>query len=508
MTKTKKASTDLWKLDLLEANVYHTTPRLRRTKKLLASKKCPKIVSSITKSQSDIESYIFQLKEDVLAKKYHSAHTKLKRNINNQISNDLSKWKRSGTEKEVAAFLSNPEVIDKIIKSRLIKCMINVFLTKKDGNLTAPSFIGADTREAMTNKQHELHPSAIFKSYFQANKELNNYFSNIWNTKTSKRLTEDIEWTFKQVRGGITKQEKNARKAVTSELDGSAAKGESDLSSESDSDFDSEDDSDNDSGDDGEQKPKKSLKDIAASSKDSQDDDSDSSEDQFAEYDNLVQGSDSEDNDEDRNHGRSDEINYNEVTDEEVSDDLSEDDSLNTLDEEDDSADVKKEKKKDKKEKKEKKEKKKVQPYQLPELAVGYVSGDSDDDVADFDDDDDVVREATTKRKNRRGQRARQKLWAKKFGKEAAHIKKKIEHAQQEREKKQMEFEERERRRQLKRQRENDNESSMGASNSTTSREVESSTHVDINHPSWEAKKKAEEKIKNAKFQGKKIKFS
>lgn len=101
MTKTKKASTDLWKLDLLEANTYHTIPRLRRTKKLLASKKCSKIVSSITKSQSDIESYIFQLRKDLLAKKYHSAYTKLKRHINNQISIDLSKWKRSGTEKKV-----------------------------------------------------------------------------------------------------------------------------------------------------------------------------------------------------------------------------------------------------------------------------------------------------------------------------------------------------------------------------------------------------------------------
>lgn len=505
MTKTKKASTDLWKLDLLEANVYRTTPRLRRTKKLLASKKCPKIVSSITKSQSDIESYIFQLKEDVLAKKYHSAHTKLKRHINNQISNDLSKWKKSSTEKEVADFLNKPEVIDKIIKSRLVKCMINVFLIKKDGTLTAPSFISADTREAMVNKQHELHPSAIFKTYFQSNKELNNYFSNIWNTKTFKRLTEDIEWTFKQVRGGITMQEKNARKAVTSELNGSAAKGEDDLSSESDSDFDSEDDSDNDSGDEDDKKTKKSLKDIAASSRESQDDDSDSLEDQFAEYDNLVQGSDSEDNDEEPNQGRNDEINYNEVTDEESSDDVSEDEnSPSTLDEEDDPADVKNE---NKKEKKEKKEKKKLQPYQLPELAVGYVSGDSDDDIADFDDDD-VVREATTKRKNRRGQRARQKLWAKKFGKEAAHIKKKIENAQQEREKKQKEFEERERRRQLKRQRENDNESSLKVSDSITSRGPESSARVDINHPSWEAKKKAEEKIKNAKFQGKKIKFS
>ncbi|CCE72925.1 Piso0_000530 [Millerozyma farinosa CBS 7064] len=498
MTKTKKASTDLWKLDLLEANVYRTTPRLRRTRKLLTSKKCPKIVSSITKSQTDIESYIIQLKEDVLAKKYHSAHTKLKRHINNQASNDLSKWKRNGTEKEVAEFLSKAEVIDNIIKSRLIKCMINVFLTKKDGKLTAPSFISADTREAMTNKQHELHPSAIFKSYFQSNKELNNYFSNIWNTKTFKRLAEDIEWAFKQVRGGITTQEKNARKSVTKELDGSV-KGESDLSSDSDSDFDSEDDSENNSGDGGDNKTHKSLKDIAASSRDTQDDESDSS-DEFAEYDNLVQGSDSEDNDEESNQGRSNEVNYNEVTDEESEDELSEDElSPNTSDEEDDSEkDVNKEKKK---------EKKNSKPYKLPELAVGYFSGDSDDDIADVDDDD-VVREATTKRKNRRGQRARQKLWAKKFGKEATHIKKKIDHAQQEREKKQKEFEERERRRQLKRQRENDNEYSSKPSDSSTSREPESNSRIDINHPSWEAKKKAEEKIKNAKFQGKKLKFS
>lgn len=72
----------------------------------------------------------------------------------------------------------------------------------------------------------------------------------------------------------------------------------------------------------------------------------------------------------------------------------------------------------------------------LPAIMSGYYSGDEDEDELEKADRDNEVQKVTSKhRKNRRGQRARRKIWEKKFGKNAKHLVKEREewHAKQQR---------------------------------------------------------------------------
>lgn len=136
--------------------------------------------------------------------------------------------------------------------------------------------------------------------------------------------------------------------------------------------------------------------------------------------------------------------------------------------------------------------------YNLPELAGGYYSHS--------DDEDEQPKKgppAKLERKNRRGQRARQRLWEKKFGKEAKHVQSNIEKAKSEREQRQQEYEERCRKRREKemleeeRNKGNPNMAPVGTKVAAKDEKV---------HPSWEAKRKAQEQL-TAGFSGKKIKF-
>lgn len=59
----------------------------------------------------------------------------------------------------------------------------------------------------------------------------------------------------------------------------------------------------------------------------------------------------------------------------------------------------------------------------LPSLSVGFTRGDDDDSDPDLDDDPNgVAGKQPVVRKNRRGQRARQAIWEKKYGKNAKHV--------------------------------------------------------------------------------------
>ncbi|KAK4687430.1 hypothetical protein P7C73_g2687, partial [Tremellales sp. Uapishka_1] len=59
----------------------------------------------------------------------------------------------------------------------------------------------------------------------------------------------------------------------------------------------------------------------------------------------------------------------------------------------------------------------------LPTLATGFTLGDSDDSDPDMDyDPDGIIGSKAGERKNRRGQRARQAIWEKKYGKNAKHV--------------------------------------------------------------------------------------
>jgi hypothetical protein len=142
----------------------------------------------------------------------------------------------------------------------------------------------------------------------------------------------------------------------------------------------------------------------------------------------------------------------------------------------------------------------------LPTLATGYVSGSDDEDSYDYDNDK-VVKQVVTERKNRRGQRARRKIWELKYGKKANHvIKEREEHAAGAR-KRQQEYEERELKRQAKRIKSADAGNSSGMGSAVTSRGLPvrvQSTDKPL-HPSWQAKKNL--KVSASAFEGKKLKF-
>lgn len=142
----------------------------------------------------------------------------------------------------------------------------------------------------------------------------------------------------------------------------------------------------------------------------------------------------------------------------------------------------------------------KATSYVLPALASGYFSGGSDDEMEDVPrdrgynlDNDTVVKEATTQRKNRRGQRARRQIFELKYGKNANHLKKERENKQAKWTQRQAEFEQREeRRRQLGIER-------------PQQKSLPDLPEKKNLHPSWEAKKKLS--AAPVKFEGKKIVF-
>ncbi|CAI4049361.1 hypothetical protein SUVZ_13G1530 [Saccharomyces uvarum] len=204
-------------------------------------------------------------------------------------------------------------------------------------------------------------------------------------------------------------------------------------------------------------------------------------------------------------------INYDEVTDEEPSGESSDEEG----DYEQDS---------DAEENQPKRKKAKV--HNLPELMAGYYSGDdseeesSDNNLNENDkgkkknsktSEDRTAREQMSnepKRKNRRGQRARRKIWEKKYGSEAKHVQKELEKEMEDRKQRQIDYEarvaKREAQAELYASREKERE--RGRTGVTYKKEKES-TATGEEHPSWVAKRLAEEKLQKTKFEGKKIKF-
>lgn len=478
----------MWKLDLLEAKYHGSNPRFPHTKKILSARNNSKLLKKLPQSRDEAEKEILALKEDHFHKKYYGAYKKLNKEVNKHIKSDLNKWKNADSKNGLLEFFETEDRIQELITSKLIKCISSSILITKDLKSAPPKYIPSDVCSIITDKSHKSNPSAFFINYCQNNKDLNNYISNLWNTKSIKPLLSEIEWSFKMVRGDLTKFERDARKKLVGK----------DIQADFDehNKEDVQDDSDDDivEGD--------SSKDHGKEAGDDESIDAEEIFDKFAVYDNLVNDSDEEEQKFDLDPN----VNYNEVTDEESSD--LEDDIDVSAGNSDDSFfedDVRQEAKISSK-----------QEYKLPELANGYFSGGSDDEDDEIDNDK-VVKEATTQRKNRRGQRARQKIWAQKYGKEAKHVKEEQVIIASERERKRLEYEERCKRRELKAK---INSAPTGSNTAPLAerrprtntdepleKPVEISKPVEKEHPSWVAKRLAEEKQKNARFQGTKIKF-
>lgn len=479
----------MWKLDLLEAKYHGSNPRFPHTKKLLSARNNNKLLKKLSQSRDEAEKEILALKEDHFHKKYHGAHKKLNKEVNKHVKSDVNKWKGDDSKKGLLEFFEVEERIQELITSKLIKCIASSILINKDLKSAPPKYIPSDIRSIIIDKSHKSNPSAFFINYCQNNKDLNNYISNLWNTKSIKPLLSEIEWSFKMVRGDLTKFERDARKKVVGKDIQTDFNEDKKESTQSDSDDDSA----------------ISEGDLSNNEKEVGDNESIDAEDvfeKFAVYDNLVVDSDEEEQKFDLDPN----VDYNEVTDEESSD--IEDDTNETADDSDDSFFEENDREAKTSTKRE---------YNLPQLATGYFSGGSDDEDDDEIDNDNVVKEATTQRKNRRGQRARQKIWAQKYGKEAKHVKKEQVIIASERERKRLEYEERCKKRELKAK---INSAPTGSNTAPLAerrprsntedkveKPVEISKPIEKEHPSWVAKRLAEEKQKNAKFQGTKIKF-
>lgn len=415
---------EMWKLDLLEVKFNASAPRFPHTRKLLRAKNNTKLLRKIPATPEEAHQQIAALKRDYFNRKWFAALKKLDKEVRKAVRS-----------KAAPPFVEAN--IQTVVTAKLAKVVQLAMLTSKEARAQPPLYINAEVRDVLVNKLNPCNPSRFFIDHCQSDKALNNFISSMWNHKPVKQCLADIEWSFKVVRGGLTKEEREARKRTGRPSQGGESGGES-------GGDDSDDSSDSNDSDDSE--------------------DSDDSDDD----DRIASGSDSED------------ALHNEASKSEA-DPLLADPLL---------ADAR---------------------LALPQLATGYFSGESDSDI----DNDEVVKAATTQRKNRRGQRARQKIWEQKYGREAKHVKLEHQRYLNEREQKQKEYEERCRRREEKARLQ------LAPSGSNVlpvgERKVRGGTSAPAApaapaatpavHPSWEAKRLAEERQKNAKFSGKKIVF-
>lgn len=336
-------------------------------------------------------------------------------------------------KEHLEGFFNNRDFLHQLVSSRLAKLITNAILITSELKANPPPYLSSEVLEMLTNKADPCNPSAFFVKYCQSDKAVNGYVSKLWNSKEMKLMCSEVEWTFQKIRGNLSKEEVAQHNTIVSAHAKPGAKTRGERNEVSD-----DSDSDNTSDLDGE----------------------------MADYDQLVAGSDDGD-----------------VQDAEI------DNSGSSL--EPDAATPKigtvmKEMNLNVNE---------LSTKKLPQLATGYFSGGSDDESEV--DNDRIVKEATTLRKNRRGQRARQKIWEQKYGQKANHIQQESKRIASERERKQQEFEERQRKRDLKAKLAA--EAPEGSKPSTSN-----STKL---HPSWEARKVAEQKQKDVKFRGKKIVF-
>ncbi|ODV71407.1 Bud22p [Cyberlindnera jadinii NRRL Y-1542] len=449
----------LWRLDLLEHHFLNTKVRFARTKALLKAKGKKK-AHLLPESKDEAIKEIEGLKLDILERKIHSSLVKYNRAIKKSIKAMPTK-----TNKDELEFLKSLD-IDQISTIRIVKSIQSIFKLNPKRIEYAPGFVPDWIIDIVKDKTNVKNPSHFYNSLTP---EQRNWYSKLMNKKDVQAIADIIENSFKIVFGPTGKHNKKDIEDVET------------TDSESD-----DDDESNDSVDSGKVKNLSKLQD---------DDHADSNEDddfeKYAEFDNLIAGSDEDNSDVELDNT----INYNEVTDEEPSDVEEEED------EEDDFFVEHVKEKKEKKEKTTKKEKK--EKIKLPELQYGYISGSDDEDI----DEDEVVKNATQPKKNRRGQRARQKIWEQKYGRGAKHIQKEKEKVRLEREQKQREYEERVAKRAAKAAITGSNSTPLGErKNATTGSEVEPKQEKEL-HPSWIAKKKQEEALKNVKFSGKKIVF-
>lgn len=423
----KEKKNDFWRLDLLEAKFTNVTPRFKFTKKLINAHNNSQLLKKLPNTRNEALQQILALKSDLFEKKYHGAHKRLSREVSRMFKQQRSKSDRN---QQLETLFNDKDFVSKLVSAKLAKIISTAILTNKDLKMSPPPYIQSDVISIVTDKSNPCNPTAFFIKYCQSDKVINGYVSKLWNIKEMKTLCSEVDWSFRKIRGNLSKEE------IAQRTKSAPTKGAATPKASSDSDSDDSDDGYEDSGDEG------------------------------AEFDQMVAGSEDEE-------------------DEDIGDDISE--------ASEDEHSLKLSKDSNKKNSGSTSFSKET-ISNLPELATGYFSGGSDDE--EDVDNDKVVKEATTARKNRRGQRARQKIWEQKYGSKANHVQQENKRIASERERKQQEFEERQRKRDLKAK-------ALDSQDGTK----HNPTNPNKLHPSWEARKLAEQKQKDIKFSGKKITF-
>ncbi|KAK5962669.1 Bud22p PWA37_005109 [Arxiozyma heterogenica] len=475
----------LFKLDNLEYQYHYLNntldsfkPRLNQTRKLYSAKgkktsqRVQKLLNSIT--LPDITEEFNKLRLIIFNGKIFT----VEKNLKNSLLKKLNQLEIK--DHVLVQCKSLEQFVNYIAVSKLIKVSISKIVGNKQTNDLENVPVWFQNHKYLTiynNKNDDLNPSRIWNEIVLKIKDGAKIVGLLMNEKKSQSILKVFE-NGMDVFLNINK-DKNI-KSIKIEQQSKA-----NLDSENTKKDEKQQLENEDEGGEGEelQNGEKEFIDI-------------DEDEMLRQYEGLVADSDNENESEgilDPN------VNYNEVTDEEPSQEENDYD----IDEESE-------------DEKEQPAKKKIK---LPELMTGYYSGD--DSESDFEEDKVAKEQASNKikRKNRRGQRARRKIWEQKYGKRANHIQKELMKQKKAREQKQHEYEARVAKRAAKQAEydknnanfiklgERGSRSNLDQSNKSKEEPEDKKNKKIEDHPSWVAKKLAEEKLKNTKFSGKKIKF-
>ena len=478
----------LFKLDNLEYQYHYLNntldsfkPRLTQTKKLYnakgkkTSQRVEKLLNSIT--LSDITEKFNEVRLTIFNGKIFTVEKNLKNSL-------LKKLNQLDTKDHVLGQCESLEqFVNFIAVSKLIKISISKIVGNKQTNDLTNVPVWFQKHRYLTifnDKYNNMNPSRIWNEVVLKIKDGSKIVGLLMNDKKTQNILKVFEKgmdVFLNINKGKNNNKINTEQQSKINKENENAKQEEKQQPEND--VEEEEDNDDEEEEEKQEEPINIDEDEI-----------------LKQYEGLVADSD----DENESEGVLDpNVNYNEVTDEEPSVEESDYDIEEECEDETRQPAKKK--------------------IKLPELMTGYYSGD--DSESDFEEDKIAKEQASNKikRKNRRGQRARRKIWEQKYGKRANHIQKELMKQREAREQKQREYEARVAKRAAKqaehaknnanliklgergaRSNQDHTDKAKGESDDKKNKRIE-------DHPSWIAKKLAEEKLKNAKFSGKKIKF-
>ena len=488
---------------LLNNTVAEFHPRLGATAKYYnpqgkkAAQRVEKLLAGLT--ADGLLQQISSLKAELLDHKVHHVESKLSHLLVKQLENQATVLRKNPKKDEqrnsklqvLEGVQRGPgfeQFVRLIVRSKVVKIVLGKICPTKALKNDPPAwFQNHRILQQFGNKEDECNPGRVWKEVVQAVAGGEQLVSQLLSTKAARDLLAALEASVDLVLGTKKERRQNSDAAEKTAVAARSAEGEDDSSSSDNAA------SDIDEGAASESEEENSDDEAARSP--SVDEDA-----LVSQYAGMLAASDEEDDDPDGYH-LDPNVDYNEVTDEEP--DQSADETIQP--DADDSSDS------DSSAPPLKKQKTSKTKVQLPALMAGYYSGDDDSDAEEHDLAGKAEPLEPPKRKNRRGQRARQKIWEKKYGRNAKHIQQQFEKEREERARKQREYEERAAKRaakeaELARTRPAFKDSAIRAAEPGAAKSAAKPVAQEL-HPSWEAKKLSQEKQKAAKFQGKKIVF-